>query len=200
MRLASPVRQRRVASADPHEQAPLSAARPAVPWSMKQCSCDRPRDSPPAPSHLPSTRSLHTRISLTASSTISQAPRVVCSRVSHSRSPQLCASRCVNSRAGSPSPPTHPRHSAHEDEPYHQQLSLSDRNDKIAWTMAECAPAQPNTPHAHARTLVLSPALTDGSTERDKLRALPLRGRMGRPPHGSRWRTAHTLTSQNKHG
>jgi len=35
----------------------------------------------------------------------------------------------------------------------------------------------------------------DGSTERDKLRALPLRGPLGRPPHGSRWRTAHTLTS-----
>lgn len=54
--------------------------------------------------------------------------------------------------------------------------------------------------HAAAPTAPRTTRLADGSTWRGTLRALPLRGRLGRPPHGSRWRTAHTLTSQSTHG
>ena len=145
LRLASHVRQSRVASADPHEQAPLSTARSSVPWSMKQCSCDRSRDSPPSlpllSIHSPPSRSPPPPHILQAS------PRVVCRGSSTARSTQLLRIKvCRNPRTQVLHPCIHPWHSAHEDEPYHQQLSLSDRNDKIAWTKAECALAQPHTP------------------------------------------------------
>ena len=155
LRLASPVRQRRVASADPHEQAPLSAARPAVPWSMKQCSCDRPRDSPTHPLTPP-----FNPLSLCTPASRSPLPSPIAggsSRRLLARLPQPIITAAAHQGAsqpprGFPHPCISPWHSAHEDEPYHQQLSLSDRNDKIAWTMAECAPAQPHTPHTHTPT------------------------------------------------
>ena len=45
-----------------------------------------------------------------------------------------------------------------------------------------------------------NPAHLGWKRVRGTLRTLPLRGPMGRQPHGSRWRTAHTLTSESKHG
>ena len=152
MRLASHVRQSRVASADPHEQAPLSTARPSVPWSMKQCSCDRPRDSP-HPSH-----SFQPALCTRASRSPLPPPRrrllASCARASPTADHLCyCSSRCVATLAhGFSFPAPSPWHSAHEDEPSHQQLSLSDRNDKIAWTMAECALALPHTPRARPQT------------------------------------------------
>ena len=107
-----------------------------------------------APAPLtPLTRSLHARIALTPPSTSQAAPRVVCSRVSHSRPPLLLHIKVRATLAhGFSFPAPSPWHSAHEDEPSHQQLSLSDRNDKIAWTMAECALAQTHTPRARPQT------------------------------------------------
>ena len=90
--------------------------------------------------------------------------------------------------------PAHPRTAM----PAHPMTSQFN-NGNLRLTARVRTPVVPRVPsapparaHAHSHR---HPPDMDGSTERDKLRALPLRGPLGRPPHGSRWRTAHTLTS-----
>ena len=119
LRLASHVRQSRVASADPHEQAPLSAARPSVPCSMKQCSRDRPRDSPflshssPSASHPPASLDPHAGMPASRSPlsphlpphrpSPSQARRLVCARLFHDQHHSRCTTTTTTAITPRPS-------------------------------------------------------------------------------------------------